>query len=175
MRPIDSALCCCSYMYPGPDGIRRIVLFSYTSTYGPILDMASRSIPRFKAKLGGFFKSRAEEDRLDSSKYVSTPRKPSRSPQPQGNPAPASQLALQPSTVAPLEVVSASTVTDDVAITGRLPEERSEPAKKSLWDRAYDGLKEENARLVQEYEELLSKELQADGASDDGMRLIGVN
>ncbi|KAL6883113.1 hypothetical protein HDV57DRAFT_509346 [Trichoderma longibrachiatum] len=129
--------------------------------------MASRSIPRFKAKLGGFFKSRAEEDRLDSSKYVSTPRKPSRSPQPQGNPAPASQLALQPSTVAPLEVVSASTVTDDVAITGRLPEERSEPAKKSLWDRAYDGLKEENARLVQEYEELLSKELQADGASDD--------
>lgn len=155
-------------------GTRRIILFSYTSIYGPILDMASRSIPRFKAKLGGFFKSRAEEDRLDSSKYVSTPRKPSRSPQRQGNPAPASQLALQPSTVAPVEVVPASAVsTDDVAITGRLPEELSKQVKKSLWDRAYDRLKEENAQLVQEYEELLSKELQAEGASDDGMRLIG--
>ncbi|KAL7806803.1 hypothetical protein V8C44DRAFT_360370 [Trichoderma aethiopicum] len=130
--------------------------------------MAPRSIPRFKAKLGGFFKSRAEENRVDSSKHVLTSRTASRSPQPQVNPAPAPQLALQPSTIAPVEAVSASRLsTEDVDVTGRLPADRSEQVKKSLWDHAYDRLKEENAQLVQGYEELLSKELQADGALDE--------
>jgi hypothetical protein len=35
----------------------------------------------------------------------------------------------------------------------------------SLWDRAYDSLKEENKTLVTEYEELLCKELAADMAA----------
>lgn len=49
-----------------------------------------------------------------------------------------------------------------VESTGLEPETpgHSEKFKPSLWDRAYDGLKETDGQLVEEYEKLLSTQLQ---------------
>lgn len=51
---------------------------------------------------------------------------------------------------------------DDVPRTPESP-------KISLWDRAYDGLKERDAQLVKEYEQLLSRELQTITGPKNGL------
>lgn len=51
---------------------------------------------------------------------------------------------------------SVANIPEPTAVILRTPE----PSKISLWDRAYDSLRERDAQLVKEYEQLLSRELQ---------------
>ncbi|KAH7232414.1 hypothetical protein B0J15DRAFT_409195 [Fusarium solani] len=72
-----------------------------------------------------------------------------------------------PSTAGPSPTVSIRPPASLESRTSPTQLEQSGPAVRSLWDRAYDALREKDARLVEEYEKLLSRELPKTASSSD--------
>ncbi|EHK20670.1 uncharacterized protein TRIVIDRAFT_49885 [Trichoderma virens Gv29-8] len=66
------------------------------------------------------------------------------------------------------DILPSAAITPDPAPASSQTSTPSEAVKVSLWDRAYDSLREKEGQQVEEYEELLSRELQATTGSKNG-------
>ncbi|KAK5993794.1 hypothetical protein PT974_07231 [Cladobotryum mycophilum] len=141
-------------------------------------------IKRF-SRLGKIFKTRTRNGSVDSGADASTPEEASQNPQPNTNltssildsslPS-ASESASQGSTTASLADNPTSTANTPEPVAVRVETvDQSEAAKISLWDRAYDSLREKDEQLVEEYEELLSRELQSNTGSNNDTPIDGHN
>lgn len=131
--------------------------------YGPILptercsesvtDMASTTLSKIKilSKLGKIFKPReAPANPQPKAKHASAPEPDSKAPT-------TTSLAKIPTPVANIPEPAALTV------------ETSDQSKISLWDRAYDSLRQKDKKLVEGYEQLLSRELQTTTNPNNGI------
>lgn len=100
--------------------------------------------------------------KLKLIKFIAKPREAPTKPQLKAPLSPAPDRGSEDATNTTPVATIAKPADDDIPKT-------PEPPKISLWDRAYDGLKERDAQLVKEYEQLLSRELQTITSPKNGV------
>lgn len=127
--------------------------------------MASRRLYKIKkvlSRLGNTFICRTQPIESESeTEPVSEPKPVSK--------ASAAATFLEPPTIAPTIPTNISETAPVIVETPTL--NQSNRVEPSLWNRAYDNLKEKDKKLVEIYEELLSRELQTSNTPKNGIYL----
>ncbi|UKZ82695.1 hypothetical protein TrVFT333_010490 [Trichoderma virens FT-333] len=126
--------------------------------------MASKKLFKIKgfSRLRKIFRSWSRNDPASTNKDALMPKDPSLKPEHSAQTASTAEPISQASAAPYLaDILPSAAIAPDPAPASSQTSTPSEAVKVSLWDRAYDSLREKEGQQVEEYEELLSRELQA--------------